>query len=105
MMKKIIFICVLCFSTLSFADLGSTIFSFDGKDFTRTDTTLIDENGEVAVNTKLDHNNPGYKALLKKKSWSGKVTLFGKEYDSNYAPLTDKNGKLIGALNVFKDAD
>ena len=80
-------------------------FSFDGKDFIRTDTTLITEDGESAVGTKLDHNNSGYKALLKKKSWSGKVTLFGKEYDSNYAPLTDNNGKLIGALNVFKDAD
>ena len=44
-MKKIIFICLFCFSTLSFAELGSSIFSFDGQDFIRTDTTLIDENG------------------------------------------------------------
>ena len=104
-MKKIIFICLFCFSTLSFAELTSTIFSFDGKDFIRTETALMDENGDSAVNTKLDHNNPGYKALLKKKSWSGKVTLFGNKYDSNYAPLTDKNGKLIGALMVSKDAE
>jgi hypothetical protein len=69
-MKKIIFICVLCFSTLSFAELGSSIFSFDGQDFIRTDTTLIDENGNLAINTKMDRNYPGYKALLKKKSIS-----------------------------------
>ncbi|MCE2717174.1 MAG: hypothetical protein LW696_07875 [Alphaproteobacteria bacterium] len=53
-MKKIIFICFLCFSTFSFAELGSTIFSFDGQDFIRTDTTLIDENGNPAINTKMD---------------------------------------------------
>ena len=94
-MKKIIFICFFCFSTLSFAELGSTIFSFDGNDFIRTDTTLITEDGKSGVGTKLDHNNAGYKALIQKKSYSGKVTLFGKSYYANYAPLTDKDGKLI----------
>ena len=104
-MKKIIFICALCFSTLSFAELGSSIFSFDGQYFIRTDTTLIDENGNPAINTKMDRNIPGYKALLNKKSWGGRVTLFGKLVDSKLAPLTDKDGKLIGALAVFKDVD
>ena len=104
-MKKIIFICLFCFSTLSFAELGSSIFSFDGQDFIRTDTTLIDENGTPALNTKMDRNSPGYKAFLKKQSWGGRVTLFGKLVDSKLAPLTDKNGKLIGALAVFKDAE
>ena len=104
-MKKIIFICVLCFSTLSFAELGSSIFSFDGQDFIRTDTTLIDENGNPAINTKLDRSHPGYTALLKKKSWSGRLMLFGKLVDSKVAPLTSKDGKLIGALAVFKDAE
>jgi methyl-accepting chemotaxis protein-2 (aspartate sensor receptor) len=85
------------------SDLGSTIFSFDGNDFIRTDTTLITEDGKSAVGTKLDHNNAGYKALIQKKSYSGEVTLFGKNYYSNYAPLIDNDGKLIGALNVFKD--
>ena len=104
-MKKIIFICLFCFSTLSFAELGSPIFSFDGQDFIRTDTTLIDENGNPAINTKMDRNYPGYKALLKKKSYNGRLMLFGKLVDSKVAPLTDKDGKLIGALAVFKDAE
>ena len=104
-MKKFVFIYLFCFSTLSFAELGSSIFSFDGEDFIRTDTTLIDENGNSAVNTKMDRNYPGYKALLKKKSYNGRLMLFGKLVDSKVAPLTDKDGKLIGALAVFKDAD
>ena len=104
-MKKIIFICLFCFSTFSLAELGSSIFSFDGQDFIRTDTTLMDENGNPAINTKMDRNYPGYKALLKKKSYNGRLMLFGKLVDSKVAPLTDKDGKLIGALAVFKDAE
>jgi len=80
--------------------IQSTIFQFDGQDFIRQHTTLQAENGSSAVGTKLDRNNPGYKALLNKQSHTGKVILFGKESDANYAPLTDLNGQLIGALMV-----
>ena len=104
-MKKIVFICLFSFSTLSFAELGSSIFRFDGQDFIRTDTTLIDENGNPAVNTKMDRNYPGYKALLEKKSYNGRLMLFGKQVDSKVAPLTDENGNVTGALAVFKDVD
>ena len=101
-MKKIIFICLFCFSTFSLAELGSSIFSFDGQDFIRTDTTLMDENGNPAVNTKLDHNHPGYKILLNKKSWSGKDIVVGRQLYSYLAPLIDKDGKVTGALAIFK---
>jgi hypothetical protein len=104
-MKKIIFFCLLCFSTLSFAELGSSIFRFDGQDFIRTDTTLIDENGNPAINTKMDRNYPGFKALLNKKSYNGRIMLFGRLVDSKVAPLTDENGNVIGALAVFRDVD
>ena len=80
--------------------IQSSIFKLDGEDFTRQHTTLQAENGSSAVGTKLDRNNPGYKALLNKQSYTGKVILFGKESDANYAPLTDSNGQLTGALMV-----
>lgn len=104
-MKKTVFICFFCFSTLSFAELSSSIFSFDGQDFIRTETTLIDENGNPAVKTKMDRNYPGYKALIEKKSYNGSTILFGKKVDSKVAPLTDENGNVIGALAVFKNVD
>ena len=80
--------------------IQSTIFKFDGQDFIRQHTTLVTENGSSAAGTKLDHNNPGYQALLNKQSFTGKVILFGKESDANFAPLTDSNGQLTGALMV-----
>ena len=80
--------------------IQSSILQFDGQDFIRQHTTLQVENGSSAVGTKLDHSNPGYKMLLNKQSFSGKVMLFGKESDAHYAPLIDSNGQLTGALMV-----
>lgn len=83
---------------------NSTIFSFDGHDFIRTHTTLLTEDKKSAVNTKLDQDNPGYKALIKKQCYSGEVSLFGEKYNANFAPLTDKDGNLTGALMVCMPA-
>ena len=70
--------------------------SYDSKDFTRTETTLMN-NGQSAVGTKLDPTGPAYKALVEKKSYTGPMTLFGHDYQANYAPLLG-DGKLTGAL-------
>jgi hypothetical protein len=43
--------------------MESTIFTYDGQDFIRKHTTLVTEDGKSAVNTKLDRDNPAYKAL------------------------------------------
>ncbi|HKT59062.1 MAG TPA: Cache 3/Cache 2 fusion domain-containing protein [Gemmatimonadales bacterium] len=80
--------------------LEATIFSYDGKDFVRTKTTLTDEQGKSAANTKLDHNSLAYKALVKKHSYVGPSTVFGKKYDAEYAPILSDDGKLTGALFV-----
>ena len=80
--------------------LEATIFSYDGGDFVRTHSTLMTEGGKPAVNTKLDRATPAFKALAQKHSFSGEVTVFGKRYDGNYAPLTDASGRLTGALFV-----
>lgn len=82
------------------AKLEATIFSYDGQDFVRTKTTLATEKGKSAVNTKLEHDNPAYKALMQKRSYTGDATLFGKQYEANYAPLTGEDGNLTGALFV-----
>ena len=80
--------------------LDSSILSYDGKDFVRTDTTLMQEDGQSAVGTKLDHESPAYKALVEKHSYVGPVTVFGKNYQGDYAPLIGADGKVTGALFV-----
>ena len=89
------------FSSASFAGtkLEATIFSYDGTDFVRTETTLMQE-GQSAANTKLDHDSAAYKALVEKRSYTGPATVFGHDYQANYAPLMGEDGKVTGALFV-----
>jgi hypothetical protein len=78
--------------------LEASIFTYDGKDFVRTNTTLMDK-GQSAVGTKLDQSGAAYKALIEKHSYTGPATVFGRDvfgrdYDADYA------GKLTGTLFV-----
>jgi methyl-accepting chemotaxis protein len=86
-------------ASLAQSKLDSSILSYDGKDFVRTETTLMN-NGQSAVNTKLDRDSAAYKALVEKRSYSGPATVSGKNYQANYAPLIGADGKLTGALFV-----
>ena len=86
-------------ASLAQSKLDASILSYDGKDFVRTETTLMN-NGQSAVNTKLEHDSAAYKALVKKHSYIGPVTVFGKDYQGDYAPLIGEDGKLTGALFV-----
>ena len=79
--------------------LEATIFSYDGKDFVRTTTTLSAE-GQAATGTKLDRDSSAYKALVEKRSYTGPATILGGDYQANYAPLTGADGQLTGALFV-----
>jgi hypothetical protein len=95
-------------SSASFAEtkLAATIFSYDGADFVRTQTTLAEEGQtaaaapQSAVGTKLDRDSAAYKALSQKQSYSGPASIMGQDYDANYAPLLGADGKLTGALFV-----
>ena len=82
------------------AKIEATIFSYDGQDFVRTQTTLLTKEGKSTVNTKLEHDTPAYKALSQAHSYSGEATVFGRKYEANYAPLTSEDGQLTGALFV-----
>ena len=101
--RNVLFALVLPFAASGVALAAaqeSTIFSYDGQDFVRVQTTLTSEDGQSAAGTKLDRNSPAYKALNKKLSYTGKTMLFGKTCDANYAPLTNASGNLTGAIFV-----
>ena len=52
-------------ASLAETKLEATIFSYDGKDFVRTETTLMKE-GQSAANTKLDPDSVGLQSLSRK---------------------------------------
>jgi hypothetical protein len=50
-------------ASLAQTKLDASILSYDGKDFVRTETTLMND-GQSAVGTKLAPDSPAYKALV-----------------------------------------
>jgi methyl-accepting chemotaxis protein-2 (aspartate sensor receptor) len=82
---------------------NATIFAASGDDFVRITTSVRKENGERAVGTVLDHASPAYALLRAGKPYVGLVTLFGKQTITNYEPVRDAAGRVIGVLYVGVD--
>ena len=82
---------------------NATIFVADGEDFVRVSTSVKKENGERAVGTQLDHASPAYAALKEGKVYVGPARLFGKEFITQYEPVKNGAGKIVGALYVGID--
>ncbi len=81
----------------------ATIFVRSGDDFIRISTSVRKENGERAVGTALDRASPAYARLLAGRSYQGLAKLFGKQVISEYRPVRDAGGAVIGALYVGVD--
>jgi len=82
---------------------NATIFAANGDDFVRITTSVRKENGDRAVGTILDHTSPAYAQLKAGKPYVGLVTLFGKQTITDYEPVRDAAGKVIGVLYVGVD--
>jgi len=84
---------------------NATIFVASGEDFVRISTSVKKENGERAVGTVLDHASPAYAAIRDGKPYVGLTRLFGKQFMTDYEPIRDAAGKVIGILYVGLDVD
>jgi len=82
---------------------NATIFAVDGDDFVRVTTSVKKENGERAVGTLLDRASPAYAVLREGRAYIGLVTLFGKQYITQYEPARDAAGKVVAVLYVGVD--
>ncbi|MGX4640337.1 methyl-accepting chemotaxis protein [Massilia sp. SYSU DXS3249] len=82
---------------------NATIFAATGEDFVRVTTSVKKENGERAVGTQLDRASPAYAALREGKTYVGLVKLFGKNFITQYEPVRNGAGKVVGALYVGVD--
>ncbi len=86
------------FSTVS-GNVAS-IFVRDGDDFVRIATTLLMENGNRAMGSKLDPASAAYAKLKSGDGYIGLASLYGKDYVTSYSPIKDGAGKVIGATFV-----
>jgi len=83
----------------------ATVFARSGDDFVRVTTSLKKQDGSRAIGTLLDRKGPAYAPILANKSYTGLATLFGKRWITQYRPVTDASGRVIGALFVGVNVD
>ena len=80
-----------------------TVFARTGDDFVRVTTSLKKQDGSRAIGTLLDRKGPAYAPILAGSPFTGLATLFGRRYITQYRPITNASGKVIGALFVGVD--
>ncbi|MGF6572233.1 methyl-accepting chemotaxis protein [Paraburkholderia sp. GAS333] len=83
----------------------ATVFARTGDDFVRVTTSLKKQDGSRAIGTLLDRKAPAYARLLANQSYTGLAALFGKRLTTQYRPITDASGRVIGALFVGVNVD
>jgi methyl-accepting chemotaxis protein len=81
----------------------ATVFARTGDDFVRVTTSLKKQDGSRAIGTLLDRKGPAYGLIVAGRTFTGLATLFGKRYITQYRPITDASGKVIGAFFVGVD--
>ncbi|CAJ9919801.1 methyl-accepting chemotaxis protein [Burkholderia pseudomallei] len=81
----------------------ATIFVRRGDDFVRVTTSLKKQDGSRAIGTLLDRKGPAYAPLVAGRTYTGLATLFGKRYITQYKPIADASGAIVGALFVGID--
>ncbi|QHJ00944.1 HAMP domain-containing protein [Xylophilus rhododendri] len=87
------------------ADTGAvaTVFARRGDDFVRVVTSLKNDKGQRSVGSLLARDHPAYKAILDGKAFIGFATLFNRQYITQYDPIRDARGALIGISFVGLD--
>ncbi|KOC90694.1 methyl-accepting chemotaxis protein [Winslowiella iniecta] len=81
----------------------STIFVRRGDDYIRIATSLRKEDGSRAMGTRLDRSSPAWALINQGKTFRGLAPLFGKRYITQYQPVQDDKGEVIGILFVGVD--
>ncbi|MFT3847502.1 MAG: methyl-accepting chemotaxis protein [Propionivibrio sp.] len=81
----------------------ATVFARDGDDFVRVSTSVKKEDGSRATGTRLGKDHPAYASLKDGKPFIGKATLFGRQYMTQYDPIKDGAGQVIGIRFVGID--
>lgn len=81
----------------------ATLFARDGDDFIRITTSLKKQDGSRATGTRLGKDHPAYAMLKEGKTFVGKAMLFGREYMTQYDPIKDGSGQIVGIRFVGID--
>src|SRR5574343_236291 len=81
----------------------ATVFVREGDEFFRAITSVRMENRERAVGTTLGKQHPAYPLLINGQSYTGRATLFGRDFMTHYQPLLDSQGQTVGVAYIGVD--
>ena len=81
----------------------ATVFVRTPDGFQRVMSNVKNETGGSVIGTRLKADHPALSSLLAGESSTGTVRLFGRDYMTNYRPIIDNQGEVIGATFVGID--
>ncbi len=81
-----------------------TIILEIGSEFIRVATTLKDSEGQRVIGSPLGIFHPGYSLLLEGRDYFGPAQLFGKNYTTQYTPVSDENNEVVAVLFIGSGA-
>jgi methyl-accepting chemotaxis protein len=82
------------------ANVQATIFLKSGTDFIRVATTLKNSEGKRVIGSPLGIFHPAYNLLLEGRGYFGPAQLFGRNYTTQYIPVSDLNNEVVAILFV-----
>ncbi|MDX1452817.1 MAG: Cache 3/Cache 2 fusion domain-containing protein, partial [Oleiphilaceae bacterium] len=82
---------------------NATLFVRRGEDFVRVTTSVQKEDGSRAVGTLLDRASPAYANNIKGEPFTGIVELFGRAFITDYTPIKNSRGEVIGIRYIGID--
>ena len=81
----------------------ATLFAKKDDDFVRVATSLKKQDGSRAIGTFLGKEHPGYARVSRGEEYTGKATLFAKDYMTKYVPIKNERGEVIGIFFIGID--
>jgi methyl-accepting chemotaxis protein len=80
----------------------ATVFVWDDKtqDYWRRTTNIKKPDGSRAVGTQLGQKGAVYPVIRAGKAYLGEANILGRDYYTNYVPVFDKQGAVVGILYV-----
>ncbi|MEG3001195.1 MAG: Cache 3/Cache 2 fusion domain-containing protein [Comamonas sp.] len=81
----------------------ATVFMRQGDDYLRVASSLKTDKGEPATGTQLDRQHPAYAEIHAGRNYMGLAMLFGRQYMTQYRPLKDASGAIVGMAFVGQD--
>lgn len=78
----------------------ATLFVRTGADYLRVSTNVMKPDGTRAVGTVLAHESKAYAAIQQGRGFTGVVDILGFPYLTDYEPMKDASGTVIGIWYV-----